>query len=762
MRRSDHNRMNGRIAGIALTGLLVVALFCVRLLYLQILSGGDIYRNAAYAQKWKSIPIAAERGKIYDRQGKILATSVVSNNCYLLPEYVDPSERAALQETLVSDLQIDEDVFKDIWEKKGSLLIKKTLSEDEIRIISEKALKGVVVQAESARSYPEFTMAAHLIGHTDQDNEGAYGLEKRYEDVLEGTDGLRIIATDPRGGIIATESSRTYPAQPGQSLYLTIDLGLQTLVDQAIQDTVNRYQPKGVTVIVSDPNTGAILAMQNAPSYDPNTPFTLEGTRIEEKDDLYRLWRNSAVSDNYEPGSVYKLVTAAVALEENTATLESEYTCDGFVRDIPGVVIRCHRFYEPHGRQTFGQALANSCNPAFVEIARSIGEEKMYAYRQAFGFGRRTGIDLPAESQGIVRPGVESVGAAELATMSYGHGFSASPIQVLTASNAVINGGKIYTPYVVEQIKDVSGNVVENIQPHLERQVISEETSTTMRALAELNVTEGASSGADIKGYRILGKSGTSIKLVDGVYDSDTTVASYFAAYPADAPRYSLLVVVDEPQVDHSGNGVAGSLARGIIQALIEMDGKGASQNKGEEEKTISVPDVTGMALVDAVKALEKVGLKHALSQEASSGEVDVLKQSPNPWTKLAYGDTVTLDVASQAGHRIEMPKVLGLPLLEAVAKLEKAGLSVNTKGLGLVVEQIPMAGTLVDPEKDVEITADKVETEIETEAETEDQAQTGKTEDEKDNKVPEGQPEADQKKKDKQKPRSETEAIEE
>lgn len=754
--------MNGRIAGIALIGLTVVALFCMRLLHLQVFDGGNPFKNMAYAQKWKSIALEAERGKIYDRQGKVLAKSKTLNNAYILPEYIGESERTQIQESLIQILELKEEDFEGLWSKKGSIVIKKGLSDTEITKLSEYGLKAVVVRSESGRSYPESNVGAHVIGHTDQNNVGVYGLESKYDDLLQGTDGLKLIAKDLQGRVLGTESERIYPSRPGYDLHLTLDLSLQAKVDHLIQDTVNRYQPKSVSVIVSDPNTGAILALQNAPSYNPNEPNIVEKEKVTDLDQLYKLWRNPAVSDAYEPGSVYKLMTTAIALEENTSNLESTYTCDGYIRDIPGVVIRCHLFYKPHGQQTLGQALANSCNPAFVQIAREIGEEKMYAYREAFGFGRQTGVDLPAEAPGLVNKGMESVGPAELATMSYGHGFTATPIQVLTAANAVINGGKIYRPYIVESVQDREGNVIQSQGPHMERQILSDQTSQTMRSLAQMPILEGASDGAKIPGFPVLGKSGTSIKLVDGAYDSDVTVASYFAAYPAESPKYSLLVVVDEPQLDHSGNGVAGSLAKAILGALIDMEGDLPASGAGESEKTISVPEVTGMALIDAVRRLEKSGLKHRLTHEVSSSQVEVLGQNPSARTKLAYGDRVTLDVAKDPGHRVIMPRLLGLDLLKAVVELEKVGLSADTVGLGVVTNQIPMAGTLVDPEKNVQLMAEKLD------QETEDQTEDSKPEEGASKEEKEAQDQdsdgsqTEAKKKNHQEQASETEAIKE
>ncbi len=715
-REEKKKNLKSRIIGIYALCLIAALIFVLRLIQLQFLET-EKYKEAALDQRKKVVELTPERGEITDRFGNPLAISVKVNTCYLRPETVEKPLDVAAQ--LADILSIDLFEVQEMMTKKDEVKVKTRLSIEEAKRLREEKIQGVSVRTENARYYPNGTMAAHFIGFTNGENEGIYGIESTFEDDLIGVPGKFYASKSLRGDVIPYEETEMQQAVPGNSLTTTLDEGIQTIVDRRGRDAYGRLAPKNMSIIVMDPNTGDILAMQNFPGYDPNVPrqprteaerkewSQLSGEKLSDK--YYEVWRSFSVNDVYEPGSVFKLITTAAALEEGTTTPQTNhYHCSGTLRDIPGVVIRCHRWYAPHGKQTLKEALANSCNPAYVQIARELGAEKMLKYIRAFGFGEKTGIALPAEAKGLTPKTVSDINETELATLSYGHGIAASPIQILSSVCAVVNGGKLYEPRVVLEVADGEGNVVRKNEKVLLRQVISEETSRTMRDLMENCVLNGTANNGKIAGFKIGGKTGTSVKVVDGRYTSEKTTTSYAGVYPIDDPQYAILVVIDEPVGENGGNSTAGVLVREILTDLLVL--KGEEPQEPEKVKNLTkVPEVIGRSLEEAARKLNEAGLQHTINLDDGISEKSlVVSQSIAPETEVEKGTIVDLHSDGEDSKQIEVPGLRKMTLQEAKYTLEKKGFAYTYEGEGRVSAQEPEKGALASPDTVVKFTLSK------------------------------------------------------
>ncbi|MDO5650000.1 MAG: penicillin-binding transpeptidase domain-containing protein, partial [Gallicola sp.] len=595
-RNSRDKITKSRVTVLFLFCLLLGFVFFIRLFQLQI-AGGEIYRKEAQIQKTKTIDIPASRGAIYDRDHNILAQNVKQNTVYISPQSIKDEEKEEIAQSLSSIINIDKGSILEKMEEKKPVKLATGLMIDQVqaiyKLIEEKKYNSISINTETNRFYPNGKMASYLLGFTDFENKGVYGVENTFDKELRGTPGKNILY----GRAVPQDQGNLFEPTAGKELSLTIDYKIQTIINKYGEEAMKKFNPKKMAIIVMDPKTGEVLGLENFPKYDPNNPRIgrteeeqkqLEEMNPEERTNhYYDIWRSFSINDTYEPGSVFKAITASVALEEKTTKEDSKYVCNGFIDDIPGVKIRCHRWYDPHGDQTLSEALNNSCNPAFVQIIREIGKEKFYKYLSGFGFGERTGVKLPGEENGLIPKNVDSIGEAELATMSYGHGLSVTPIQMITAMNAIVNGGYVLEPKLVlsedQNKEEKEVNIENNKNIVVKRQVISQETSKKMNELLYSVINEGTGRSVSIPGYKIGGKSGTSIKLEDGKYKDNKTDASFFVSYPVENPKYTILVVVDEPQGDNGGNTVAGPVARNILEDIIKDKKYPADYNQDEE-----------------------------------------------------------------------------------------------------------------------------------------------------------------------------------
>ena len=378
--------------------------------------------------------------------------------------------------------------------------IKQWITKEEAKKLRNLRLSGIEIVEDNKRFYPYEDFASHILGFTDIDGYGLYGIEKTYDRYLSGTPGRWVKTEDARGRQMPYDGERVYDAEDGLNVVLTIDEVIQHFAEKAAMESLITTKAKNVSIIVMDPKTGDILAMTTLPQYNPNNPREPLDEKEKEKwkelpeEELqkkwYDMWRNFAINDAYEPGSTFKTIVAAAALEENVANMDSHFYCNGFIRDIPGGVLKCSRWYNPHGAQTLKEGMENSCNVVFVNLGRSLGKEKLYKYIKAFGFGEKTGIELTGEQGGIIPPNTDVIKEINLATMSYGHGIAVTPIQLINAFSAIANGGNLMKPRLVSKLIDNEGNVVIENKPEVIRQVISKTTSDMMLEMMESVVTK--------------------------------------------------------------------------------------------------------------------------------------------------------------------------------------------------------------------------------------------------------------------------------
>lgn len=710
--RSKKPNYKKRVNSVYAIIVIMALVFVGRLLSLQIF-GGDEYKQKALEQRKSIVEIAPTRGKIYDSNMNPLAISVKINTLFILPKEIENKQSASAFLAEVLDKR-QEDLLR-LMEGEEMVRVENKLSNEQTDKIKAAKIRGVSIAPETSRFYPAGEFAPYVLGFLDHQNHGSYGVERSYDSELYGKSGLNIASVSPFGDIIPYEDFEKHNAKEGSDIVLTIDDRIQELATRFAKETYEKYRPKKLTILVMNPKDGDVLALENLPKYDPNNPRKARSSEEENnwkeysEEELlqtyFNIWRSFAVNDIYEPGSVFKFITAAAAVEEGTATDDSVYHCNGVVTDIPGVVLKCYRWYDPHGDQNLVEAMDHSCNPAFIQMVRELGHEKMYKYIRDFGFGKPTGIRLPAEAEGIIPEAANAINLPQLATMSYGHGIAVTPIQMISAISAVVNGGKLYTPRIVKEIIDV--NTQEKlIVPHqFKRQVISEKTSEKMRYMMEHGVEHGTADGAKIPGYKIGGKTGTSVKFVDGKYENETTVASYIGVFPAEDPEFIVLAVVDEPHGASSSNVVSAPLVRNIIKGIIDL--KGYLPTEPIEEHTdgnVEIPYVVGLPLSRAVQVLKDLGFQHFVVNPNMNKESLVSSQAPEAGESLPYGSIVDLMSDETGLQWIQMPNLVGMEVSEAKILLDRLGIKyAGVETEGVIQTQSPKEGTLVDPESTVE-----------------------------------------------------------
>ena len=491
---------------------------------------------------------------------------------------------------------------------------------------------------------------------------------------------------DGKGRRLSYAQSEYIPSVDGGNVTLTIDASIQSFVEQAAREAISVNGAKAVRVLVMDPRTGAILAMCSKPDFDLNTPPR------DDIDAFNELLRNRVLTDAYEPGSTFKVVTTSSALNAGVTSVGDRFYCSGSVV-VDGSRIHC--WDDAHGAEDLAQGLQNSCNPVFVELALRLGIERFYQYLEAFGLGMVTGVDIPGEGTGILIDETK-VKRVDIARIGFGQSIAVTPLQLLNAACAAINGGNLMKPYVVQEIRDADGNVVERAVPQVMSRPISEKTSATMRRLLELVVEKGGGRNARIEGYRIGGKTGTAQVYVNGVVSKDTHIGSFLGFAPADDPKVALIVIVDEAtKRPDFGAITAAPFAKEILKKTLAYLGY-APDTKQKEEAAVAVPDVTGMPLAEAKKALKAAGLDAMVSGETG----EVVDQMPAPGAHMAAKSLVMLYLkdAKEETAYVTVPDLTGLSILDANRLLTAYGLEMKVIGGGAAVSQSPSAGENVTP----------------------------------------------------------------
>ena len=536
-----------------------------RLCYLMIFRSEELSKKALNIEQ-RERTIKAARGKIYDRNGIVLADNKAV--CSVSVIYYQIKEPQKVIKLLSQKLALSEEEVKKKVEKVSSReKIKSNVPKSVADEIREAGLDGVKVDEDYKRYYPFGTLASKVLGFAGADNQGILGIESRYDDVLKGTDGKILTLTDYQGIEIENAAETRVEPVNGNDLYLSVDYNVQCYVQQAAEKVLKVKKAKRVSVILMNPQNGEIYALVSLPEYDLNEPFVLtkayEAEGKNQNDKLNDMWRNPVISDSYEPGSTFKIITATAALEERKVTLQDSFFCPGF-KIVEDRKIRCHKT-QGHGSETFKQGVMNSCNPVFMEIGARVGAKDMLRYYHKLGLYERTGVDLPGEANSIMHK-LDKIGAVELATMSFGQSIQITPLQLMRAVSAGINGGRLVTPHFALEKKNPVTKEITEYEYKEKAGAVSKETSQTLREVLEAVVAEGTGKNGQVEGYRVGGKTATSEKLPrrSGKY-----ISSFLGFAPANHPKILGLVLIDEPQGTYYGGVIAAPVMAEIFQNVL-------------------------------------------------------------------------------------------------------------------------------------------------------------------------------------------------
>lgn len=632
--------------------------------YIQFFEGEKL-QQMAYLQQTLNRNINPKRGTIYDSSGKVaLATSSSVETITVNPVNIpsNEKEKVATELTQLFNLKY-EDVLKKVSKKTAIETIAKKVDKNqtkELRLWMEtnNITSGINIDEDTKRFYPYNNLASQIIGFCGSDNQGLAGIEAKYDNELKGEKGKILKMTDAKG-IDITDTSEAYePAKQGNDLVLSIDATIQGIAEKYLKEAcIDNVCTDGGNILLMNPQNGDILAIASYPDFNLNEPYTINNeelkanwsnmTATERSNALQAMWRNKAISDTYEPGSTFKLVTASTALEEGivaSTDKEGEFCCTGYI-EVAGVKMKCWRYYRPHGPESLRQALMNSCNPVFIGLGGRIGVTKYYEYLRKYGFLGRTGIDLPGEAGSIFLK-ESKVGPVELGTIAFGQRFEVTPIQMITMVSTIANGGIYTQPRIVKQIINSQTGEVKNIETVKKDRVISEDTAKKMLSMMESVVAEGTGKNAQVKGYAIGGKTGTS---EDGV-NTGKYVTSFIGVAPISNPEVAILITLYNPTGEggHQGGGVAAPIASQVLgEVLPYLEIK--KDNQDEEEKgEVEVPNLIGLTRKEAKKMLEEVGLlietKESLKTNLGEDDETIKSQLPKAGIKIKQGSTVYVD----------------------------------------------------------------------------------------------------------------------
>ena len=643
---------------------IVLILLIVRIGYIQFIQGSQL-RELAYEQQTLDRYINPKRGTIYDATGKnILAVSSTVESVTVNPVNIEKKDKEKVAKALAEILELDyENILKKVNKRISIETIAKRVDKektDKLRVwMDENNIKnGINIDEDTKRYYPYGTFASQFIGFCGSDNQGLDGIEARYDEVLKGKRGTIKRHSDAKGGEIGTEGESYTSAINGNDIILSIDFSIQSIAEKYLKEAcIDNKCTDGGNIVIMNPKTGDLLAMATYPNYNLNEPYEpytdeLRSTwdameQAEKTKSLQAVWRNKAIADTYEPGSVFKLITASASLEEGITDTDKagEFCCSGGI-EVAGVRIKCWRYYRPHGPESLRQALMNSCNPVFIGLGQKLGVEKYYSYLEKFGLLEKTGINLPGEAKGIFLA-KEKAGPVELATISFGQRFEITPIQLVTAVSSIANGGTKIKPRVVKQIINSQTGEKKELPVETTGEVISKETSEKVLSMMESVVAEGTGKNAKVAGYRIGGKTGTS---EDGV-NTGKYVTSFCGVAPIDDPQVVVLVTLYNPTGEggHQGGGVAAPVGGQIFSEVLPyLEVNQGNQDEVEVKEEVTIPDITGMSIQEAEKLLKENGLFLKINNETE--EIDkingvVQNQIPQPGIVVFKENNVYVDV---------------------------------------------------------------------------------------------------------------------
>jgi len=713
-RRADKPMLKRLTLIMSVLGIACFVIVVARLFVLQVLSS-DEYLQMAISQQTRDITVYAQRGTIYDRNLKPLAisapTHMVTLEASKIDGYTDPKTKEVVRTTDEEGIMIAQylseildmdytEVLSMVEARKTYCVVKRGVQDETCALIrafvKENNLDSIYLVEDSTRYYPYGNFLSHVLGFVGTDQQGLAGLEYQYNSVLTGVNGRIVTATNNKGDEMPYASELYYEAEDGHSLVLTVDEVLQHYLEKNLEIAVNDNKVQNRAAgIVMDVNTGAVLAMATKGDFDPNDPMTIfdEATAAEVADivstderraarvaALNAQWTNKCISEAYYPGSTFKIITSAMAVEDDPMTVQRSYFCSGSTR-VAEFDIKCWRHYNPHGTQTLAESLQNSCNCAFMQIGESLGIANFTKYFTAYGLRSKTGIDLPGESNGVY---FTNMTPTDLAVGSFGQNFSVTPLQLVTAVSAVANGGTLYKPYVVSEIIDSEGNTVETVSPTVVRQVNSAYTSELICPMVESVVTHGTGGNAYTVGYRVAGKTGTTEKIDKKVNEEDETeyfVSSFIAFAPADDPQICLLVLLDEPTVEPITGGitVAPIIRRFMEEALPYLGVEPVYTEEELQQKDVVIPNLVGMTLDEAKDELKRLGITY----ETSGGGDFVTDQMPSAASTVSSQSKMVLYMGTEKNtDPITMPDLSGMTVDQVRRNLQNIGLYLKTEGV--------------------------------------------------------------------------------
>ncbi len=710
-----------------------------RVLYLQTVRGEELARKAE-SQQMQDSEISAKRGTIYDCDGIPLAESATAWTIFLDPlaivieeEEDDTAEKIAekqakteerrtlIVEELAEIFEYDDEKKAELYEKSRAEnhyeVVEKQVENNVKEVISdfvsEHNLNCIGMEKTTKRYYPYGNLASTVIGFTGVDDQGLAGIEAYYNDELTGTNGRVITAKDAISNNISDEYATSVEATDGNSLVLTINQTVQYYLEKDLREALEQYQAKGAYGVVMNCNTGAVLAMSSLPDYDCNDPYTLTYDKnideisklssTEEKEEAESLavqnqWRNFTVSDTYVPGSVFKTFIASAALEEKVVSLDTTYTCTGSIQ-VDEYTMKCH-YHPGHGTENFTQGLENSCNPFFITVGQKLGVHNYFKYFDGFGFTRLTGIDLPGEAAPQYYR-EEQYGIVELSSASFGQTNSITPIQICTGLCAIANGGTLLKPYLVASVIDSEGKTVSKTEPEVIRQVISKETSETVRTMMKSVVDNGTGKNGYVAGYSVGGKTGTSTKLGETKEgEADKYIVSFAAIAPSDHPEIAMIIIVDEPNEDLGGGAICAPIAADIISQSMGLLGVEPRYSEDEiANLSAYTPNVTGLSLDDAKKTLDENKLDYVVIGSGDS----VIRQNPSSASTIPSGGTVYLYLDDSEKQMTTVPDFKGLTVSEAMSLAQSSQLNIEITGNDLAGATIAAYKQSDEPQTSVE-----------------------------------------------------------
>ena len=689
----------------------IFALLILRIFWIQFIDGSWL-KEKAYRQQTSSTIISPERGNILDVNGKPLAMSEDVDTISINPTKIAEKNKTLVAKGLSEIFELDyEETLKKVNSSSSFETIIKKVENDKVSKLEDwmsnnNITTGINIDADKKRFYPYNELASQVIGFCGTDNQGLAGIESSYDNILVGRSGKVVTTIDLNNSEISDNYATYVEAENGSDVYLTIDINVQAIVEKYIEKAVENNECEYANAIIIEPSTGNILSMASYPNFNLNTPFepnTEESiknwdkmTSDEKSTFLYQMWRNENISDLYEPGSTFKTLVSAIALEENiTETdINKDFYCKSY-ENINGTKIRCWSS-NPHGYETLTEALANSCNPAFMQLGQRIGVDTFYKYFEAFGLFNKTGIALPLESNSIFLA-KDKVKSVELATTSFGQRFNITPIQLITAVSSLANDGILVTPQIVSKTINNDTGAVISTSTNEVRQVVSKETANDVIDMMEYVVTNGTGKKGNVKGYTIAGKTGTS-EAISGSKKGNTL--SYIAVAPSENPSLVALVVLyNTPTTQSQGSTIAGPIMSNILSEVLPYLGIASDEASiSSGSKQVTIPNIVNKTITEAEKLLKSLGLNVVISCDGDKNSTLVTTQVPAAKTILLEDSVVLLYGENNSTRTsVSVPNLKGMSFSEAKSILKKYNLNISYTGTGTVSKQNISAGTSVE-----------------------------------------------------------------